>query len=85
LRNSPGVEAINGAVAESSLAGIPVATSEHLLVLKLYAGSGTDMIDAAELVKAVESVDLSEVERVCLKYGLDGNLGRFRELAGLDG
>jgi hypothetical protein len=83
LRNSPGVEAIKAATPEPSLAGIPVAQPEHLLALKLYAGSGVDMIDAVELVKVIESIDWAEVDRVCTKYGLTAELERLRELVGL--
>lgn len=81
LRNSPGVDAINGATPEPSLAGIPVACREHLVALKLYAGSGTDMIDAVELASVGPAMNWDEVERVCQKYGLIPALERLRNLA----
>jgi hypothetical protein len=78
-RKTPAARAIEHARPEPTMNGLRIATPEHLIALKLYAGSLADLGDAQRLAEVVEEIDWPLVEALAEEFDLDEPLELLRQ------
>ncbi|MBI5496939.1 MAG: hypothetical protein HY904_18130 [Deltaproteobacteria bacterium] len=74
------VDAIHAAnLSEDRASGVPVASPEHLVAMKIGAGTEKDDRDAIRLIAKIEDLDVDKVRELIKKHLGPGTVGRLDE------